>query len=316
MKGECGYLWLHVIESMEYIKGLVSVVIPTYKRSDSIVKAIDSVLDQKYKNIECLVVNDNEKDDEYSSNLYLKLHDYIINGKITLLEQDHHINGAAARNFGIKHARGEYIAFLDDDDWWSPDKIDKQVNFINQQSDECGAVSTLVIFYRGDKAIRKTSCYPNGRIYKEILSREYEVITSTTLIKHAVLDQTGYFDENLKRHQEIQLLGYLSQQYSIVLLPEYLTFMSVDDNGNRPDADKLIQYKAMFFQSVEPILSGLGKKEKRMIIYMHKIEVINALLKEKRITNAVVELVKLLTCPKAFFKTLLRIKRRMSENKL
>ena len=104
---------------MKYVEGLVSVIMPTYKRSEKLLRAIDSVLNQTYKNLELLLVNDNEPFDEYTELLEKnEVEKYSNDERFHLILQDKHINGAVARNVGIRQARGQYIAFLDDDDWW------------------------------------------------------------------------------------------------------------------------------------------------------------------------------------------------------
>ena len=301
---------------MSYIDGLVSVIIPTYKRSDTIIRAVKSVLAQTYKSMECIVVNDNEKKDEYSMELYEKLRPFTESKEVVLVEQDCHKNGAAARNSGIMHAKGEYIAFLDDDDWWTENKIAKQIDMIKKQDEDCGAVSTLATYYSGNRVIRRTSPYTNGRIYKSVMAREFDVITSSVLIKRKALDETGYFDESLKRHQEIQLLGYLTEKYSLVLLPDYLTCLSIDDSLNRPDAEKLKQYKADFFKSVEPVLLRMSASDRRYIKYMHKIEMINLYIKDDNYIAAIGEGLRLLSCPKAFIKTIQRVRLRLKEARI
>lgn len=300
---------------MSYINGLVSVIIPTYKRPDTVVRAVESVLSQTYKNIECIVVNDNEKNDAYSMELYDVLRPFTDGYKIVLLEQEHHINGAAARNCGIKNAKGEFVAFLDDDDWWEEDKIAKQVDFIRKQSDDCGAVSTLATYYKGDEVIRKTTAYKDGKIYVPIMAREFDVITCSLLVKRTALDETGYFDEKLKRHQEIQLLAYLTERYSLKLLPEHLTCVCIDDSINRPNADVLVQRKLEFFESVKPVLDRMRKTDRRYVLYMHKIELAYIYLKEKKYIKVFSECLKLLLCPRALIHSAKRIAVRTREAK-
>ena len=127
---------------MSYIQGLVSVVIPTYKRADKLKRAIDSVIGQTYPDLEILVVNDNEADDEYTERLK-KIFADITDSRVRLVMQEKHINGAAARNAGIKASKGEYIAFLDDDDVWAKRKIERQVDTLSSLDESYGAVSTL-----------------------------------------------------------------------------------------------------------------------------------------------------------------------------
>ena len=107
----------------KYIDGLVSVVMPTYKRSEKLFRAIDSVLNQSYRNLELLLVNDNDPNDDNTKLLKKRVEKYKNDPRFHLILQERHINGAVARNVGINNAKGEYIAFLDDDDWWEVDKI-------------------------------------------------------------------------------------------------------------------------------------------------------------------------------------------------
>lgn len=102
---------------------LVSCIIPSYKRTDTLRRAINSVLKQTYKNIEVLIVDDNFNGDEYSE----QVRNIVVsfdNPRIRLISQPMHINGAEARNAGVRAAKGEYIAFLDDDDEWLSEKIE------------------------------------------------------------------------------------------------------------------------------------------------------------------------------------------------
>jgi len=149
----------------EYIAGLVSVVMPTYKRSEMLSRAIDSVLAQTYKNIELLLVNDNEPGDEFTIDLQQRVAVYSTDSRFKLILQEKHVNGAVARNVGIKQARGEYIAFLDDDDWWDPNKIEAQVAVISELSEEWGGVSCKFSFVNKDgKIIGRSYPYKDGNI--------------------------------------------------------------------------------------------------------------------------------------------------------
>lgn len=106
----------------------VSVIIPTYNRSELIGYAIDSVLNQSYKNIEIIIVDDGSTDDTESCVLSKS------SDKIIYLKQNNQgVN--AARNAGIKRATGEYIALLDNDDMWLDFKLDLQLNIMNQFPD-------------------------------------------------------------------------------------------------------------------------------------------------------------------------------------
>ena len=88
---------------------LVSIIIPTYKRATMLQRAIASTLEQTYQNIEVLVISDNEPEDEFTANAR-KIVDSFADIRVRLITQEKHINGAVARNVGIKASKGEYIS--------------------------------------------------------------------------------------------------------------------------------------------------------------------------------------------------------------
>ena len=135
---------------------LVSCIIPTYKRSDTLGRAIDSVLSQTYYEIEVLVVDDNEKGSSESADVEKIVKSYADN-RVKLVTQPRHINGAEARNAGIRASKGDFIAFLDDDDEWLPEKIEKQMSFMSEHPDIDG-VSCLYSEYK--KGVKFHSCPP------------------------------------------------------------------------------------------------------------------------------------------------------------
>lgn len=301
---------------MAYIDGLVSVIIPTYQRADLLLRAIDSVLNQTYKNIECIVVNDNIRNDDYSKILYQLIEKYKTEDRFVFLEQEKHINGAEARNCGIRNAKGEYIAFLDDDDWWKPEKIEHQVDFIRQQDSSCGGVSTLVEFYSNNKPFRWSRPYEDGRISLQILRREVDVTTCSIMLKHEALDETGYFDNSLKRHQEIQLLSYFTSKYELKLLPEHLTCVNCDDSVRNPTADQIIAIKNDFFKSVKPLIDSLNKTEKRSVYTVHELEVALVEFREKKYWRAIKRGIIAVSNPQAFSMMLKVVKKRKQEYKM
>lgn len=186
-----------------YIQDLVSVIIPTYKRADKIERAIESVLNQTYQKLEVLVVNDNEPGDEYT----LKLEEIISSIKdprVSLIHQEKHINGAAARNTGIRASKGEYIAFLDDDDTWIKNKIEKQIDIFNKNPD-VGLVTTGVYYKYVKENITYTSIpNVNGDVSKEILISNC-IGGTQVMVKKYILDKVGGFDEKLKALQDYEL---------------------------------------------------------------------------------------------------------------
>ena len=137
---------------------LVTCIVTSYRREKRIVgRALDSILAQTYSPLEILVIDDNRGDNaEHYSEGIMEL----ISGRtgITVIKTENGHGGQYARNTGIRYAKGEYIAFLDDDDEWLPEKLEKQVKLLNEHPD-CGM------------------CYTDGyRVYDDIKNAQRELI--------------------------------------------------------------------------------------------------------------------------------------------
>lgn len=259
---------------------LVSCIIPSYKRNDMITRAIDSVLAQTYSNIEVLIVDDNEKNSEYSIRLK-EIIDSYNKPNVRLLTQPCHINGAAARNFGVKHAEGEYIAFLDDDDEWLPTKIEKQIDYIRLHP-EFDGVACLYSMYTNGRLISSQKEYNVEDLQLKVFLRKVGIGTPTFLASKKSLIDMGCFDENLQRHQDLQLFVAFLDYYKIGLVPEALVKIHCDSAINRPNVEKLIKIKDDYFKSVKKYLDKYSPKERKRIMANHYFEVSYIALKERK----------------------------------
>ena len=122
---------------------LVSVVIPTYKRSDKIERAIKSVINQTYKNLEIIVVDDNAKNKEEREKTRNIVKKY---KNVKFIENKENLGGALTRNIGIENALGDYIAFLDDDDEYVNSKIEKQLKLLKEKVKENRKVGMIYCY--------------------------------------------------------------------------------------------------------------------------------------------------------------------------
>lgn len=258
----------------------VTCVIPSYKRCDTVTRAIDSVLAQTYKNIEVCLVDDNIPGDEYSQKLQESLKKYAGDSRVRYITQEKHINGAVARNVGIKTATGEYIGFLDDDDEWLPEKIERQMKVL-QADPSLDAVTALWTLYEGGKEVRKCAPYTAENLQFKVFLRDVAVFTSTVLIKKSAIERFGGFDGELLRHQDLQFLVDALRVSQFEVLPEYLVKLHADSEINRPNVEKLIKAKKAFFKSVESEFKKYSKSDRRRIINAHYYEVVFQALKAK-----------------------------------
>lgn len=258
----------------------VTCVIPSYKRCDTVTRAIDSVLAQTYKNIEVCLVDDNIPGDEYSQKLQKALKKYDGDPRVRYITQEKHINGAVARNAGIKAASGEYIGFLDDDDEWLPEKIERQIRML-QADPTLDAVTALWVAYFGGKETRRCAPYTADNLQFKVFLREVAVFTSTVLIKKEAIERFGGFDGTLLRHQDLQFLVDALSVSKFAVLSEYLVKLHTDSEINKPNIERFIEAKKEFFNSVQNEYEKYTKNEKKRIINAHYYEIAFQAIKAK-----------------------------------
>jgi glycosyltransferase involved in cell wall biosynthesis len=268
------------------IEGLVSCIIPTYKRCSLLRNAVQSVLAQTYSNIEVIVVDDNEPNDYYSIQVQDILSTFN-DTRLKYIQQERHVNGAAARNKGIQEAKGEYIAFLDDDDEWLEDKLEKQLMYLDKFDDSYSAVTCLANIVSKGKIIRKTAPYKGGNLHRDIIDRTVSIYTPTIVLKRCELDAAGHFDESLVRHQDVQLFLDFSLFNKIAVLNEHLVNINVDNTSNAPNSERLIEIKEHFFKVIQSHLEQYDLKEQRRIKAAHNFEIVFIALREHKIGIAI-----------------------------
>lgn len=202
---------------------LVSVVIPTYKRSDMLLDAIESVKNQTYKNIEIIIVDDNDKNSEYRQQTKSKLKMYIESNEIRYIENEKNIGGSLTRNKGVKEARGKYIAFLDDDDIFMPTKIEKQVKLIEENINEgvgliychCNGVDES-----GNILWENTNSYSGLPLYESMI---YCIAsTSLWLCDRQMLLDIGGFEDMPSKQDLLLMVKIIANGYKILCVQEKL----------------------------------------------------------------------------------------------
>lgn len=184
----------------------ISVIIPTHNRSELLARAIRSVLDQTYNQVEIIVVDDASTDNTKSVVESFRA------ANIKYIRHETNMGGSASRNTGIKNASYEYIAFLDDDDEWLPEKLEYQMGrFID--SEEAGAIYTgfLKVDAKSGKIINITIPKKRGYIFEDLLIRNVVGTTSTVIVKKALFDKVGLFDERLRASQDADMWRRLSK---------------------------------------------------------------------------------------------------------
>ncbi|MCR1840691.1 glycosyltransferase [Murimonas intestini] len=221
---------------------LVSVIITTYKRPISVLRrAVESVVNQTYKNIEIIVVNDypeDKKNAEKIKELLSKYHKRLI----LYLEPDHNSGACAARNLGLSRAKGTYISFLDDDDYWLERKIEVQLTGF--ESENIGVVYTpFYLKYKNKQKIVKTDAI-DGRLTESLLYRNTMCIFP--LMRTDLVRQVGGFDVKLTASQEHDLLLRLSENSDFKFIDELVAVYDISDISISMNIPKKIEAFEMF----------------------------------------------------------------------
>jgi len=215
----------------------VSVVIPTYNRAHLISRAIKSVLNQTYQNFEIIVVDDGSTDNTE------EVINSFNNPCIRYIRHEQNKGGSAARNTGIKFAKGEYVAFQDSDDEWLPEKLEKQMNVFENAPPEVGVVYTGFWRIENDKKIYIPQSWvskKDGNIHQELLKGNY-ITTQSMVVKKECFKKAGVFDEELPRLQDWELVLRLSKYYEFRCVDEPLVISYYTQNSISANKDALIK---------------------------------------------------------------------------
>lgn len=199
---------------------LISIVIPTYGRTEKLRKAINSVLSQTYSNLEVIIVDDNKDLLIKENNVHLisEIGDH----RVKYIDLNGNVGAAKARNTGIMNASGYFIAFLDDDDVWAKTKLMKQIIVFNEAK-----VPNIGVVYCEVSLVKKQREFAVIKTYQNDFSIQNQFFTnvcstSTIMTKRSVLDEIGYFDD-VKSGQDFLLnLKILSKGYSYIGVREKL----------------------------------------------------------------------------------------------
>ena len=244
----------------KYHRGLVSVIITTHNRKEMLVKAIESVLGQTYKKLECIVVDDASTDGTREH-----ITEYINNKRILYyyISENESRGGNYARNVGLENASGDVVAFLDDDDEWLSTKIEKQLFKLSEENQfvYCGRIfGTGIDFHKLYEEDIENCKYKEGNLSKEVLVHVIGV-TSTIMVKHQLIDKVGKFDENLKAWQEYDLCIRLLQNTKAAIVRENLVLyrMQIDDKSrNTNNIDKWIESTQLIEKKYKDLFKQLG----------------------------------------------------------
>ena len=246
---------------------LISIVTPTYNRADLFNETINSVLRQTYRNFELIIADDGS--DDNTEEIVKAFGD----PRIIYMFLDHTGIPATARNRAIEVAKGEYIALLDSDDLWLPNKLESSLRLLKLNSD-VALVCSNEYLYNGGKTTELLQ--KNISNDKRILSKdliEGNIVSSSTVVIHKkVFEDVGKFNESIKFRavEDYHLWLRVNRKYEIYYCNEPLGFYRIHDGSIRLDNEKsLINLRNVF-------LDLIGNK------YYQDIGILNKIIERRR----------------------------------
>lgn len=241
---------------------MVSIIMPTYNRASTIIKAIESVLNQTYQDLELIVVDDGS--DDNTEELIQKISD----SRLKFIKHLVNLGACAARNTGIQIARGEYIAFQDSDTIWHEDKLIRQLNTIKSVNADVVCCSWLLS--NGPES-RMALSYEEGFMNRNV----FGIGTPTIFGKSEVFKEIQ-FNDQMPRLQDFELLFRIREKYTIFYKKEALIDVCYDNNGISKSPVKLLQACELLLE-IHPNLTEVYPQ----MAY----ELANLLLSESRLLN-------------------------------
>lgn len=241
---------------------VASVIIPTYNRAHLVTRSIESVLRQTFKKYEIIVIDDGSRDNtgEMLRERYGK--------QIVYIGKDKNQGLSAARNTGIVVARGKYLALLDDDDEWLPEKLELQISRMEADA------SLGIVYCNGctinekDELIGEIRGFARGAILNSVLSYNCVGPPSGVLIRKDVLAQTGYFDEKLCALEDWDLWIRVAQLYAVDFVDRCLVNYRVHADNMSKNVKVMRNATFTVLDKYRPLLGGEnGNESRRNAVY-------------------------------------------------
>lgn len=211
----------------------LSAIITTYKRDVKILeRALLSIINQTFNDIEIIIVNDYPEECDNNINIIKMIEEYKKNNNINYFVMDKNGGACKARNYGLSKATGKYVAFLDDDDEWLPNKAKLMIDYLEKNSDVKMVYSNAnMYFVEKNKSIPfNKEKMPSGNIYKDLLKRNIIGSCSFPLFVKEELTKINGYNELMPASQDWELYLRFSKDNKIHYIDEILTKFYIHEN--------------------------------------------------------------------------------------
>jgi glycosyltransferase involved in cell wall biosynthesis len=213
----------------------VSVIIPTHNRAELLRGAIASVMKQTFQDFEVIVVDDASKD-----NTPEVVHSFADN-RIRYVRNEINKGEGGSRNVGLRNASGDFIAFLDDDDEWLPEKLRLQVDLLERSPAKVGAVYTG--FYQIEKSTGRRWQQPSptkrGDVFRELLTENW-IVPSTMLLRKQCFDTAGWFEEGMNFGTDYDMWLRVAKEFHFEYIDRRLVYYHLHGQNVTANHDMVI----------------------------------------------------------------------------
>lgn len=242
-------------------QSLVSIIIPSWNTASYVREAVDSALAQTYPNCEIIVVDDGSTDDTKAV-----LEPYVRTKKITYIYQAN-TGLSGARNAGIKASRGEFIALLDSDDIFLPEKIAEQVTYLNEHPACDVSYCNLYHFWDGESALLRLNYeyYSGDDVLPHLLHMNF-IAPLSVVLRRSVIERFGAFDENLKRSEDLEFWLRLAHGGArIEFLPKRLAKLRMRKTANLQGVESQPKVKETMLEVLERLDKKMTPEERARV---------------------------------------------------
>ncbi|MHA7129378.1 glycosyltransferase family 2 protein [Algoriphagus namhaensis] len=243
----------------------ISVIIPTYKRPGFLKSSIQSVFEQSFRDFEVIVVDDNGKDTEAQKETAKEILPFQHYTNFGYIVHDQNRGGSAARNTGWQKAKGEYLCFLDNDDFFYPKKLEIQLSWMKS----AGSVVSVCGFdsYKEGKKVRSSPLLKESEVsLLHFLTGQVNFASGSTLmIKKTLFDSLEGFDETFRRKQDVELMVRILQATQLGIVPHHLVGLNIDDRANVPPVDDFLKLQKSFQAKFAGLLENFSPSEQNQI---------------------------------------------------
>ena len=265
------------------MREMVSVIITTYKGAKKLQRAILSVLGQTYSNVEIIVVDDNNPGTIERADTEKVMATFKKNKNIRYIQHKKNKNGAVARNTGIRAATGKYIAFLDDDDFFLPDRVKICVEAIDN-SDYVACYTESILITNGE--VKRINKVKNDPSCKDVLLNQNLLGTGSNLfVKKTCIEGLNGFDERFLRYQDVEFILRVLMYGKMKAVDAITVVKDVEDIRFMPKFSRLRDMQLLFQETFETQISELSNDEKWEYYSVKYYDLILSAFESKKLEN-------------------------------